>query len=229
MKTLPQSQAPDKPRSDPVREDGRTRILDAAEAKFAVTGYFGTGLREIAQAASVPLSLIYHHFGNKEELFHQVIARRAEEHGAAMNAALDQAIRDAEDGLPPVDAVIRAYVGPVLKRSVEGGPGWKNYVQLLGRAMHSRQYDEFMQPVISIYDPVTERFINSIRAIFSQADEERIHWCFFLLQSSFIHVVVESGLVDRQSGGLCRSSDLLRLLDEFVPFFAAAFTARLAA
>lgn len=44
------------------------RILAAARAAFADTGYAGTTIRAVARAAGVDPALVYHYFGSKEGL-----------------------------------------------------------------------------------------------------------------------------------------------------------------
>lgn len=46
----------------------QARILAAAQAAFAETGYAGTTIRAISRAADVDPALIYHYFGSKENL-----------------------------------------------------------------------------------------------------------------------------------------------------------------
>ncbi len=52
--------------------DTKTAILHAALACFADHGYEGTSIRMIAERAGRPLSLLAHHFGNKENLYVEV-------------------------------------------------------------------------------------------------------------------------------------------------------------
>jgi AcrR family transcriptional regulator len=47
----------------------RQRILRAAARLYALRGYEGTSIREIAAAASVTKPLVHYHFGSKSELF----------------------------------------------------------------------------------------------------------------------------------------------------------------
>ncbi len=51
-------------------------ILDAAEVVFCEKGFADTSLSQIADQAHVTKSLIHHHFGLKENLWHQVRQRR---------------------------------------------------------------------------------------------------------------------------------------------------------
>src|SRR5262249_1824395 len=47
----------------------RDAILDAAERLFADSGFDGTSMRSIAEAAGVAQGLLHYHFGTKERLF----------------------------------------------------------------------------------------------------------------------------------------------------------------
>jgi len=53
--------------------DTRTALLHAALASFAESGFDGTSIRMIAERAQRPLSLLAHHFGNKEGLVKAMI------------------------------------------------------------------------------------------------------------------------------------------------------------
>lgn len=68
------------PAREPVRPKRdaaatRKRLLDAAEEELARHGYAGARLRDIAAAASVQITLVHHHFGDKEGLYRAVLER----------------------------------------------------------------------------------------------------------------------------------------------------------
>lgn len=52
----------------------RDRLLQAALACFARAGYSGTTVDEIVAAAGVNKRMVYHYFGDKEKLYHAVLA-----------------------------------------------------------------------------------------------------------------------------------------------------------
>ncbi len=210
-----------------VTQTASERILDAAEMLFADRGYAAATMRDIAQEADVPVSLITHHFSTKEELFRQVIDRRIHEQVGVTLAEIATARVAAGNRPVDLEKLIRVYFEPMVERSASGDPGWKNYARLMGRAMTSRQYEQFMKPMISVYDTVHDAFAIEVRRNFPDADERRLHWAMYFLHATMLHVLVESGMVDRQSDGLCKSSELEAILDEMVPFYAAAFRQRL--
>ncbi|MEV6117772.1 TetR family transcriptional regulator [Streptomyces sp. NPDC052109] len=53
----------------------KTRLLDAAFAEFAAYGIAGARVDRIAEAAGANKRLIYVYFGNKEQLFDEVLGR----------------------------------------------------------------------------------------------------------------------------------------------------------
>jgi len=59
----------------PVRT--RTQILDAATDEFSARGLGGARVDSIARAAGVNKRMLYHYFGNKEELFSELLRRKA--------------------------------------------------------------------------------------------------------------------------------------------------------
>ena len=65
--------APPSRRRNPT--ESKRRILDAAERAFALRGYEGARLRDIAQEAGVHHALLHHYYGDKRGLFREVVQR----------------------------------------------------------------------------------------------------------------------------------------------------------
>jgi AcrR family transcriptional regulator len=53
----------------------RDKILDVAEALFARRGYAAVGMREVASAAGLSKSSLFHHFSGKPELYLEALVR----------------------------------------------------------------------------------------------------------------------------------------------------------
>jgi TetR/AcrR family transcriptional regulator len=72
-------------------EATRAAILEAAEELFLAKGFNGTALSEIADRAGVTKSLLHHHFGSKDGLWHEVKIRRFSEYaGRQMDMLAEQ-------------------------------------------------------------------------------------------------------------------------------------------
>jgi TetR/AcrR family transcriptional regulator, acrAB operon repressor len=68
----------------------RQQLLDAALAVFSRKGYHATRLEDIAEAANVTRGAIYHHFGNKTDLYHTLIQEVSDAFGQIINQAIEQ-------------------------------------------------------------------------------------------------------------------------------------------
>ena len=58
-----------------VSPSSREKILEVAEAHFARRGFSGVGLREVAVAAGLGKSSLFHHFESKAQLYFEVLER----------------------------------------------------------------------------------------------------------------------------------------------------------
>lgn len=55
--------------------DTRTRFVDAATRAFAERGFYGASIAGIAESLGLTKQALLHHFGNKEKLYAEVLAR----------------------------------------------------------------------------------------------------------------------------------------------------------
>jgi TetR/AcrR family transcriptional regulator len=62
---------------DPQRT--RTRILAAALAEFSAHGFAGARVARIARRARINKRMLYHYFGNKDDLFREIFDRKLRE------------------------------------------------------------------------------------------------------------------------------------------------------
>ena len=72
------------------------RILEAAFIEFAANGFAGARVDSIARRASINKRMLYHYFGDKEELFREVLRRKMHQRQAWWKATPD----DPRESLP---------------------------------------------------------------------------------------------------------------------------------
>lgn len=194
------------------------RILDAAEKLFADAGFDGVSLRKITHEAGVELALANYHFGSKLELFRAVVRRRAEALNAERMKALEALAADAS-----LEALIDAFTGPFLKRSRDGGPGWKNYARVIAQTANSPRWTRDL--MAAEFDPVAHEFIARVGRACPEADPDDVYWGFHFLLGAMTITFAETGRIDGLSAGRCRSADLAAIHARMVPFLAAGFRA----
>ncbi|MDB5482257.1 MAG: transcriptional regulator, TetR family, partial [Caulobacteraceae bacterium] len=116
-------------------ETTRERILEAALFLFAEFGLHGASLRDISARSQVPLSGLHYHFGSKEDLF----AAAVEHVFRQLSAERLERLRELEmeTGAPTLEAVLEAFIVPVLK--LAASPTGIAYLRLQARMYDARE------------------------------------------------------------------------------------------
>lgn len=200
----------------------RLSILDAAERCFAEGGFDGVSLRTITEVAGVDLALVNYHFGTKDNLLHEVIARRARIVHDDRVRALEMARRDAGAQSPSVEAIATAFLEPLLRRLLDGDPGWHHYGHLVSQLDVSPKFTGITSDVL---DHTALHFINALRLALPKAPEPSIYWGYMFLIGSMVQVISATDRIERLSHGMCRSDDIEGALRELVPFVSAGLRA----
>jgi AcrR family transcriptional regulator len=200
----------------------RLAILDAAERCFAESGFDGVSLRTITDVAGVDLALVNYHFGSKDNLLREVIGRRAFIVHEDRVRALEAARHDAGTTSPSVEAIVTAFLVPLLHRLITGDRGWRYYG---GLASQLDVLPQFVDLTSNVLDPTALHFINALRLALPHASPRSIYWGYMFLIGSMVQVMSATGRIDRLSHGLCRSDDIGGALRELVPFVSAGMRA----
>lgn len=82
----------------------RERILKASEPLFADRGFYGTSMRDVAEASELPLASVVYHFARKEKLYAAILGEIAAQLVADMDAAR------AANPDAPLEHAIRALI-----------------------------------------------------------------------------------------------------------------------
>lgn len=198
--------------------DSRVQILDVAEALFADRGYFGVSIREITDAADTRLAAVNYHFGSKEQLFGQVITRRAEWLNSERLRRLptnpeaherDEAIRD----------LVRAFYTPMLERFQSGDAGWRNYCRLISQvAMVHLWMDDYIVP---IFNEVAMAYAETLRRISPTTEERKVLSAVQFLISSVLYTFADNKRIDSMSDDRVHSDDMPSLAQDVEDFCTA--------
>jgi AcrR family transcriptional regulator len=201
----------------------RDRILDIAEALFALHGFDGVTMREIANGAEVDVALASYHFGKKRDVFDAVFMRRADMLNSSRREVL-YASQEKDGGKnQSIEQIIEAFLLPLKMAQQTGDPGWKNYLALLAYIMASPLWSQEMMP--RMYDKLVEEFIEALRTALPGATDENIYWCYHYLSGALTLTLAQTGRIDKLSKGKCLSSDFDAAYEHMIPFVAAGFRA----
>jgi AcrR family transcriptional regulator len=90
----------------PQNNSTREKILQAAKVLFVERGFSGTSMGQIALKAGVNHSLLFHHFGNKQNLW-QAVKQAVIEHGKSVYEIL-----------PSADQPLPLFLKELIERAV---------------------------------------------------------------------------------------------------------------
>ena len=197
----------------------KDKLMDAAEKLFARRGFYGSSLRDITKAAGVDLALVTYHFGSKKQLLIAVIERR----GAVLNEERLRRLVDARlsaaPGAPSTEAVVGAFLDPILERLAHAGPGWRNYFALVAYVNNSPEWSSKL--MCKTFDGVVREFIRTLLDSLPGSDPADIFWGYNFLTGALTLSLAETGRLEVLSDGLCRSNDVAALKQRLGPYVAA--------
>lgn len=202
--------------------DLREAILNAAEELFSRHGFYGVTVRQVASEAGVDTALIHYYFGAKRELFDAVFARRAEILNRERLEAM-AAYRAAHAGALKAEGVIEAFIGPLIDRSLQQEPGWKNYFRLVALVNNTPAWGG--ETMHRFFDPVVHRLIETLAEALPEAELDDLYWCYQFLTGAMMLALSETGRIDQLSAGRCRSSDLQAVRERLFAYCAAGLEA----
>ncbi len=190
--------------------DTKHKILETAERLFAEQGYSATSMRHIIAEAGVNLAAIHYHFGSKEDLLDELVARRVGPVNRERVAALE---RCAADPKATVEEIMGAFLLPIA------GPAEDHpqFIRLMGRI-----YAEgLLRGVIEKhFHEVSTRFLAILRKAVPEVPEEEFLWRAHYLFGAVAHTMCGSPLVPPPVGGDFRSR-----IERLITFAAAGFRA----
>jgi TetR/AcrR family transcriptional regulator, regulator of cefoperazone and chloramphenicol sensitivity len=170
-------------------DDTRGKLLDAAGEVFALSGFQAATVREICAKAGVNIALVNYHFGDKLELYTEVLRHSV---GAAGNGIIKQAIASEA---PPREA-FRELIHAMLLRVCRGDrPGWQFRLMVHEFAQPtpamSAVIDETMRP---IYDRFRE-LIGTMLGL--PAGDDRVRLSTHSVIAQVVHYVHARHVVSR--------------------------------
>jgi AcrR family transcriptional regulator len=166
----------------------KERILDSAEQSFAKQGFEATSLRSITAAAQVNLAAVNYHFGSKESLLAAIIERRATPLNADRLRELERLEAGAGDGPLAIEAILRAFLEPLIRIKRELGTRWESVMQI-AQQMHDHPDERLRSLVLSSFVPTARRFISAIQRSLPEIPPGEVAMRFYFVVGAMIHTL----------------------------------------
>jgi len=179
----------------------KQNILRAAERLFAMHGFHGVSIRDIADEAGVPLALVGYYYGPKLELYHEIYYQRAGYIEQRLES-LARAQREAPVG-QQLEAIVTAFVLPVLQ--VAATPDGRLFLRLMARGINDGLAEDDAV-VRELFDPLAHAFIDALAQVAPQATRGTLAWCYQFALGAMLHHVTDER-VERLSRGENRPDD----------------------
>lgn len=203
--------------------DTKERILDAAERLFAEHGIGATSLRAVTKDAMVNLAAIHYHFGSKEELCRAVLARRVGPVNRKRLALLDEIEAAEGERRPALEAILHAFLHPVVDVRRSFGARGAVLSRLIGRLY--AEPTELVRPLLEEqFRETAERFVAALERALPALPPQEIRARFQFVVGVLTHMLSGRMQIDALPGGGAEPSDEA-LLDRMSAFLAAGLRA----
>jgi AcrR family transcriptional regulator len=209
------------------KANSRDAILDAAERLFANSGFDGTSMRSIAEAACVAQGLLHYHFGTKERLFAEMFTRRSEAINAARIERLDSLFARE---VPSLEEVLDTLLRPLIELGHDETRGGSYFSRLVVSVAADRDQRSWAL-IADNYDPVARRFISALMRILPGLEETDAVRGYLFVIGVGMTIMAPTGRLNRLSANRCDDADIDSMVEHAVPFAAAGlrkFVARAA-
>ena len=198
----------------------KEKLLNAAEALFGQGSFDTVSLRDITNAAGVTLALSSYHFTTKENLFAEVVARRAQVLNQMRREGLAQVLR----GELTLEALLDAFMRPLFLQMDSEDAGWQAYVLVIAKLGQTNQWLDLLR---AYFDQTAHIFLAQLTRLFPEGDEEELARCFSFALQLMLVAVSNNQRLDSLSGGRFHASDLARAYPVLLKFVVGGMKAAL--
>jgi AcrR family transcriptional regulator len=192
----------------------RQAILDVAEDLFGRHAFDAVSLRDLADAAGVPVGLISYHFKGKEALFEEVAKRRSEQ----LNERRLGALTTLES--PSLEQIVDAFLRPVVE--LLDHPEWHSYLQVMTKITTERRWG-YIGGVL--FADLSVQFRQALATAMPGLSKESLYRGYNHMLAVLIGAIQSdaSARMLEAEGFSARSSE--RICATMIPFVVAGFSA----
>ncbi len=191
----------------------RERILDAAEKLFGESTFDAVSLRDITDEAAVTLALASYHFGSKENLFIQTVARRAD--------ILTIMRRERLASIPPGGGtrdILDAFMRPLFDQMSRGESGWQSYLLIISKLAQGNRWLELLH---EHFDETARLFLARLAKALPDVPRPALLRGFTLALDCMLQTLSKNRRIDSLSDGKVSADDLAPAYEALLTFSVA--------
>jgi AcrR family transcriptional regulator len=196
----------------------RERILEAAELLFSTRGPHDVPLREVVDLAKANVAAVNYHFGSKEQLFDEVVARSIQRLATSLEGALGQAAAAHPHGVPLPDVVaafLRGGLGSELHQYLRLRT-WMGLVDAKRAAELLAQY----------FDPVTNAYLAALGKQLPGTTQAELGWRLYLITAALVFTAFDANRLEALTGGRAKSTNVTDVVEHLVPMLVDGIRSR---
>ena len=195
----------------------RTRLLQAASAVFAERGYDRATVRDICNRANVNVALINYHFGDKLELYTEVL-RGSVKHPEGLQEVHDLF---AQEDQP--EALLRKFIALMLRRMIKRRERPNLHLRLMLHEL-ARPTPAIARIVDESMKPLHDRLCTLVgRILILPADSQQTRLCVQSIIGQIIHYAHHSPVIARLWPELKMTPEQQDLVADHIADFSLAY------
>ncbi|HUW18503.1 MAG TPA: CerR family C-terminal domain-containing protein [Sedimentisphaerales bacterium] len=200
----------------------RDRLLDAAEELFAMKGFDGTSVRELAAAADCNLASVNYYFGGKDNLYLEVWRRQFNLLRQARIASIERVLAKG-DGEIELEDLLRSYATAFIEPLTDEGRS-NRLIRLMAREIIDPHLprDMFLTEMIR---PVMTAMRAALAKTCPGLPESTIPLQLICIVGQLMHVGRVKAMFDQAGGAEWPRFDLNEAIEHIVKFSAAGIRA----
>jgi AcrR family transcriptional regulator len=205
----------------------RQRLLEAAELLFSERGFEKVSVRDITERAGANVAAVNYHFGNREGLVGQVMARYINPVNEERIARLDALERMAGRKPVALEEILDAFVRPFATQVRRSELSERLFYKLMGRIFGDGQ-DQLPAPVMEGLGAMLDRFRKAFGKALADLPEEDLLWRIHFTMGAMVHMMSHGETLHRLSGGASGTPSMEQTLSRLIRYAAAGMREGLA-
>ncbi len=203
-------------------KDTKTRILDAAERLITEFGAEKVSLRKISDEADVNVAAINYHFGSKNNMISAIMEQFLAPLSAELHQSLDRVLTGVENEAPELEAVIRAYLVPLLGFSLRCPDHQNFFIQMYG---YYDDKDGFTQSIRGLVEKGINDYAQAFLKALPHIPEQIVLLRLAFFRNTAFGIMEGDCIMEESIGVLGLDLGREEMIEEMVAYAAAGFRA----